>query len=87
MGLHAVEASPCRAWIPCFQHNDSQVYLVMEKTLYSFTPLQVTPLKTLPQDMQSICGPSHYSRGTLYCSADEGAAGRLELGVLTSNSH
>jgi hypothetical protein len=33
---------------PCFK-KDSEVYLVIEKTLYSFTPLKVKPIKTLPE--------------------------------------
>jgi hypothetical protein len=49
---------------PCFK-IDTEVYLVIEKTLYSFTPLEVKPIKTLPEDI-SECSSSYYSRGTLY---------------------
>jgi hypothetical protein len=49
--------------IPCFK-KDTEVYLVIEMTLYSFTPLEVKPIKTLPEDIG--CISSYYSRGTLY---------------------
>jgi hypothetical protein len=49
--------------IPCFK-TDTQVYLVIKETLYSFTPLQVKPVKTLPRRIE--CDSSYYSRGTLY---------------------
>jgi hypothetical protein len=48
---------------PCFK-KDTEVYLVIKKTLYSFTPLEVKPIKTLPKDIG--CSSSYYSRGTLY---------------------
>jgi hypothetical protein len=50
---------------------DTEVYLVKRKTLYSFTPLEVKPIKTLPE---VICGclSSYYSRGTLYTEHGEG---------------
>jgi hypothetical protein len=68
--------------LPCFKLRDTEGYLVIKDTLYSFTPLQVLPLKTLPKVMQSWRGSSHYSRGTLYCSNYAGAAFRLEIGSL-----
>jgi hypothetical protein len=52
-------------WFPCFQ-IDTQVYLVIEKTLYSLTPLEVKAVKTLPEGIQ--CLTSYYSRGILYCA-------------------
>jgi hypothetical protein len=48
---------------PCFK-RETQVYLVIEKTLYSFTPLEVKAVKTL--DTHIFCNSSYYSRGTLY---------------------
>jgi hypothetical protein len=48
---------------PCFK-TETQVYLVIKKTLYSFTPLEVKRIKTL--DTITICHSSYYSRGTLY---------------------
>jgi hypothetical protein len=50
-------------YFPCFK-KDTEVYLVINKTLYSFTPLEVKPIKTLPEDIK--CYSSYYSRGTLY---------------------
>jgi hypothetical protein len=47
----------------CFK-TDTEVYLVIEETLYSFTPLQVKPIKTIDQDIE--CSWSYYSKGTLY---------------------
>jgi hypothetical protein len=68
--------------IPCFKITDTEVCLVINRTLWSFTPLQVLPLKTLPQDISSFCGPSYYSKGTLYCSNYNGAVSRMEIGSL-----
>jgi hypothetical protein len=67
---------------PCFKLCNSEVYLVINKTLYFFTPLQVLFLKTLPEAILSRTGASYYSRGTLYCSNSWGAASRLEIGSL-----
>jgi hypothetical protein len=50
-------------WMPCFK-TDTQVYLVIKETLYSFTPLEVKPVKSLAEFI--ICNSSYYSRGTLY---------------------
>jgi hypothetical protein len=50
-------------WFPCVK-TDSQVYLLIKETLYSFTPLQVKAVKTLPESIP--CYSSYYSRGTLY---------------------
>jgi hypothetical protein len=59
--------------IPCFKLKDTEVYLVVNKTLCSFTALQVRPIKTLTEGIESWYGVSYYHRGTLYCSTDEGA--------------
>jgi hypothetical protein len=72
-------------YIPCFKVRDSQVYLLINKTLYSFSPLRVTPLKTLTDDIRSFFGASYYCRGILYCSDYRGAARALEIGDLTSS--
>jgi tetratricopeptide (TPR) repeat protein len=48
---------------PCFK-KDTEVYFVSAETLYSFTPLEVKPIKTLPEGIR--CISSYYSRGTLY---------------------
>jgi hypothetical protein len=66
--------------IPCFKIG-TQVYLVIRKTLYSFTPLQVKPIKTLAVGIE--CLASNYSRGTLYYE-DGGGIRRSILGELTS---
>jgi hypothetical protein len=39
--------------ILCFKLRDTEVYLVVNKTLCSFTDLQVVPLKTLTEDIRS----------------------------------
>jgi hypothetical protein len=49
--------------LPLFK-TDTQVYLEIKKTLYSFTPLQVKLIKTLPRSI--YCYSSYYSTGTLY---------------------
>jgi hypothetical protein len=65
--------------VSCFKLTDTEVYLVVNPTLYSFTPLEIQPLKSLPDAMQSFYGASYYSRGTLYCSYTSRAAKRLAL--------
>jgi hypothetical protein len=69
--------------IPCFKLRDTEVYLVVKKTLCSFTGLEVRFLSTLTEDMKSWFGASYYSGGILYCSNDVGAARSLEIGSLT----
>jgi hypothetical protein len=48
---------------PCFK-TGTEVYLVIKRTLYSFTPLQVKYVKSLPKSIG--CFSTYYSRGTLY---------------------
>jgi hypothetical protein len=69
--------------IPCFKLRDTEVYLVVNKTLCSFTGLEVRPIKTLTEDMQSGRGASYYHRGTLYCSNSSGRVLSLEIGSLS----
>jgi hypothetical protein len=68
--------------IPCFKLRDTEVYLVVEKTLCSFTGFEVRPLKTLTEKIMSWFGVSYYSRGTLYCSNLEGGVVSYEIGSL-----
>jgi hypothetical protein len=68
--------------ISCFKLRDTDVYLVVNATLCCFTGPQVYPLKTLTTSIHGWCGPSYYSRGTLYSSDDEGAVRTLEIGSL-----
>jgi hypothetical protein len=70
--------------IPCFKLRDPEVYLVVKKTLCSFTGLEVHPLKTLTKGIISLFGASYYRRGTLYCSDKWGAARSLEIGSLSN---
>jgi hypothetical protein len=65
--------------IPCFKLRDTEVYLVVNKTLCSFTALEVRLLKTLGEDIFSWRRPSYFCRGTLYCSSNEGAARSYEI--------
>jgi hypothetical protein len=69
--------------IPCFKLRDTEVYLVVNKTLCSFTALQVRPLKTLTEKIRSRYGASFYRRGTLYCSKLYGPACSFEIGSLS----
>jgi hypothetical protein len=69
--------------IPCFKLSDTEVYLVVKKTLFSFTAFEVRPLKTLTEDIQSCFGVSYYHRGTLYCSSNEGVRS-YEIGSLSN---
>jgi hypothetical protein len=61
---------------------DSQVYFVMKKTLYSFTPSRIHAVKPVSEGIRSYYGPSYYSRGTLYCSNNIGAARKWKIGGL-----
>jgi hypothetical protein len=70
--------------IPCFKLRDTEVYLVVNKTLCSFTALQVLPLKTLTEDINCWRGASYYHSGTLYCSSYYGAVRCYEIGSLTN---
>jgi hypothetical protein len=57
------------SWLPCFK-SDTQVYLVIKKTLHSFTPLEVRRVKNLRKVIKSHS--SYYSRGTLYYALGRG---------------
>jgi hypothetical protein len=70
------------AAIPCFKVRDTEVYLVVKKTLCSFTAFEVRPIKTLTKSIQSRSGASYYHRGTLYCPSGR-AVGRLKIGSLS----
>jgi hypothetical protein len=65
--------------IPCFKLRDTEVYLVVKKTLCSFTALEVRPLKTLTKNIKSWSGASYYHRGTLYCSRTERPVACLKI--------
>jgi hypothetical protein len=67
-------------YLPCFK-TDTEVYLVIDKTLYSFTPLQVTRIKSVQKSF--CCNSSYYSRGSLYYSFNDDI-GSLAVGELTS---
>jgi hypothetical protein len=70
--------------MPCFKLRDTEVYLVVKRTLCSFTVFEVRPLKTLTEDIQSKYGASYYRRGTLYCSNHRGGVLSLEIGSLSN---
>jgi hypothetical protein len=57
--------------------------LVVNKTLCSFTALEVRPLKALTESIQSKFGVSYYCRSTLYCSSYRGVLS-LEIGSLSN---
>jgi hypothetical protein len=65
--------------IPYFKLRDTEVYLVVKKTLSSFTAIEVRPLKTLNEDIRSWYGASYYNRGTLYCSSYDGGVLSYEV--------
>jgi hypothetical protein len=70
--------------IPCFKLRDTEVYLVVNKTLCSFTAFEVRPLKMLTADIKCQFGVSYYRRGTLYCSSCYGGVRSLNIGSLSS---
>jgi hypothetical protein len=70
--------------IPCFKLSDTEVYLVVNQTLCSFTGFEVRPLKTLTESIGSWYGASYYRRGTLYCSSNAGGLLSLEIGSFSN---
>jgi hypothetical protein len=70
--------------IPCFKLRDTEVYLVVNKTLCSFTAFEVRPLKTLTEEILSEYGASYYHRGTLYCSSFEEGVRSYKIGSLSN---
>jgi hypothetical protein len=70
--------------IPCFKLRDTEVYLLVNMTLCSFTGLEVRPLKTVTDNIKNWLGASYYCRGTLFCSHVSGAVRRLEIGSLSN---
>jgi hypothetical protein len=70
--------------IPCFKLRDTEVYLVVKKTLCSFAGFEVRPLKSLTEVIKSLFGASYYRRGTLYCSNYRGGVHSLEIGSLSN---
>jgi hypothetical protein len=72
--------------IPCFKLRDTEVYLVVNKTLCSFTGFEVCPLRTLAESIRCWYGASYYRSGTLYCSNQWGAAVlSYEIGSLSTS--
>jgi hypothetical protein len=43
---------------------------------------QITAVRTLSADILSICGPSYYSRGSIFSTNYEGQPFRVEIGSL-----
>jgi hypothetical protein len=78
--LMQLKLPQAKMYFPCFK-TDTEVYLVIAETLYSFTPLEVKPIKTLPQRLW--CYSSYYSRGTLYFECSRGVESYY-IGELTS---
>jgi hypothetical protein len=70
--------------IPCFKVREAEVFLVVKKTLCSFTAFEVRPVKTLTAYIQSEFGPSYYRRGPLYCSNGLGGRFSYEIGSLSN---
>jgi hypothetical protein len=62
-------------------NTDSQVYLLINESLYSFTPLEVGAIKSVPA-CKTWCDTSYYSRGCLYYSW-RGEIKSLAVGELT----
>lgn len=71
-------------YMPCFLLQDSMIYFLLKKTIYSFSPdtFKVTSVKTLRSGQCSWNGACSYSRGTLYCPQFLGPPSRLDIGLL-----
>jgi hypothetical protein len=70
--------------LPCFKLSGTEVYLVVNQTLCSFSAFEVRSLKTLTVDLQSWYGASYYHRGTLYSSNFQGEVFSYEIGSLSN---
>jgi hypothetical protein len=70
--------------IACFKLRDTGVYLVVNKTLCSFSAFEVRPIKTLTDYIQNWFGASYYRRGSLYCSNWLGGVFSYEIGSLSN---
>lgn len=68
-----------------FKVCESECYFALDRVLYCFVPLtsQIHKIKTLSENIQSYCGPSYYSQGTLYCTNYFGAVKMLAVGSLS----
>jgi hypothetical protein len=71
-------------YMPCFLLQDTKVYFLLKKTIYSFSPdtFKVMSVKTLRSGSCSWNGASSYSQGTLYCPRFLGPPSRLDIGLL-----
>eukprot|EP00359_Climacostomum_virens_P005929 CAMPEP_0204905176 /NCGR_PEP_ID=MMETSP1397-20131031/5285_1 /ASSEMBLY_ACC=CAM_ASM_000891 /TAXON_ID=49980 /ORGANISM="Climacostomum Climacostomum virens, Strain Stock W-24" /LENGTH=175 /DNA_ID=CAMNT_0052074045 /DNA_START=271 /DNA_END=798 /DNA_ORIENTATION=- len=72
----------CTDSIACFK-SDNEVYFVQQSTLYhlDLSAFQIKLRKLLSGTIKS-CGPSYYSRGTLYATNTGGEAFKLSIGSL-----
>lgn len=69
--------------LPCFTMTDALMYFVIQGSLYSFCPQSETikQVKALSCDFYCF-GPSYYYNGTLFCSNDNGAVMKIDIGRL-----
>jgi hypothetical protein len=75
--LRLPQAATC---IPCFKVKDGQVYFVLNKTLFTLSPL--LGVRSLGRKIYSWYGPSYSFKGKLYCSDLLGSAFCLQVGAL-----
>jgi hypothetical protein len=71
--------------IACFRvtKESSEVYFVQGSKLYKLDQqAQITAVRTLSADIMSFCGPSYYSRGSIFSTNYDGQPFRVEIGSL-----
>lgn len=68
--------------IACFKLEDSQVYLVIKERLYALRANGLRHIRPLMDTIRCYYGPSYYSKGTLFCSYNDGAARKFSIGSL-----
>jgi len=71
------------ASIACFKQDESKLEFVVRGNLYCLnakTECAITLIKQIGDNTRSYCGPSYYHSGHLYCSNNDGAAERQEVG-------
>jgi hypothetical protein len=67
--------------IPCFRvKNQDLIYFILDGALHSFSPITYTLANVKPvTKIYSLCGPSYFTKGTLYYPDSSGPVQKLVL--------
>lgn len=71
--------------LACFKLEESQLYIVVQDSVYSYIPSTNTirNAKLINEAPKSYYGPSYYVSGRLYCSSVNGPCKQHQIGSLT----